>query len=180
MVQKVASMIAVLAPWFAFVVLLGGAAVVVGQSRMYRKQLLVSLGMCLGSGVLLFVGPSVLRQHGLTYRCLPYLILIGVFLAAVVSAVVMIVVFFCRRERARLWIIWSISLSGLIQLAVCLLMAFMLVAFTVRQEETGMWNGQKAVMVEQGGGPRYQYYEYRGPIVVGGYLGASEQPWEGM
>ena len=174
MVKEFAAVIAALAPWIAFAVLLFAAAII-GRSQERRKTLLLLLVLCFVSGFLLFVGPSILRQYGLEYRCWPYLILIAVFFGVTVSTVLLTVVFFCRREETRLWESWAVTLSGLVFLVTCLFACLVFSVFTVRTEEIGVWNGQKAVMIEQGGGNgRYHYYEYRGLIVMGECLGTAD------
>ena len=175
MVKEVTAVIATLAPWIAFAVLLFAAAVIIARSKKHRKILLFLLVLCFVSGFLLLVGPSILRQYGLEYRCWPYLVLVGVFFAAVVSTILLTVVFFCRQEEMRLWESWAVTLSGLILLVTCLFACLVFSVFTVRTEEIGVWNGQKVVMIEQvGGSGRYHYYEYRGLIVMGEYLGTAD------
>lgn len=180
MVKEVTAVIAALAPWMAIVVLIFAAAVIIARSQKHRKTLLFLLVLCFVSGSLLFVGPSILRQHGLSYRCWPHLALVGIFFAAVASTILLTVVCFCRQEEMRLWESWAVTLSGLILLVTCLFACLVFAGFTVRTEEVGVWNGQKAVMIEQGGGSgRYHYYEYSGLIVMGEYLDTSENRWEG-
>ena len=175
--MEFAAVLAALAPWAAFVVLLCAAAVVIGQNQRGRKPMLLSLALCVGCGGLLFVGPSVLRQHGLAYRCWPYQILIALFFGIAVGTILLTVVLFCRKGGARLWEVWAVTLSGLVLVGTCLFACVVFAVFTARTEETGVWNGQKVVMVEQGG--RYRYYAYRGWIVMGEPFGTSQTRWEG-
>ena len=67
MVKEVTAVIATLAPWIAFAVLLFAAAVIIARSKKHRKILLFLLILCFVSGFLLLVGPSILRKYGLEY-----------------------------------------------------------------------------------------------------------------
>lgn len=145
-----------------------------------HRFILPSLALALVSVIaLLWGGSRLLEVWGLQYR--PWLRSMLIGAAGILMAVLEVTaVILCRRWEAVKGVAYGvIALACLFLLVVGGYWSLFLWAFSLEQEETGTWQGQRVVMVEENWlDLRYDYYQYRGLFVMGKRTGSSTKPWD--
>lgn len=170
--------------WTLFIgsalILLGALLFLILKRPGKHRIILPGLALALVSVIaLLWGGSRLLEVWGLQYR--PWLRSMLIGAAGILMAVLEVTaVILCRRWEAVKGAAYGvIALACMFLLVVGGYWSLFLWAFSLEQEETGIWREQKVVMAEiKWLDTRYEYYQYRGPFLMGEYAGASLKPWD--